>query len=109
MTLELVLALAYFLLPILFLIVGWRLQRRPGARWARRFAWVFGLGFAGNLLAFAFGLVAVRLTDEPARLHWIAGATATTQRIDYLAMWLAAAVVAAGWLIDRSRLRFGRT
>jgi phosphoglycerol transferase MdoB-like AlkP superfamily enzyme len=109
MTLELVLALAYFLLLIVFLILGWRVYRWTGSGWALRFAWVFGLGFAGNLLAVAFGLAAVTRIDDPTLRHWIAEATGTTQRIDYAAMWLAAIVVAVGWLIERARLRFGRT
>jgi hypothetical protein len=107
-TLELVLALAYFLLPIAFLIVGWRVYRRTGSRWARFFAWAFGLGFAGNLLVFALGLATAQVIDDPAQRHWIAEATGTTQRIDYLAMWIGGAVGAGGWLIDRSRPRFGR-
>ncbi len=109
MTLELALALAWFLLPIVFLIVSWRVRRRTGSRWARLFAWVFGLGFAGNLLAFALGLVAFHLADDPEHVHLIAEATRTTQRIDLAAMWLAGIAVAGGWLIDRARLRFGRS
>jgi hypothetical protein len=97
MSLESLFALASLLLPLVCLIVGWRVYRRTGSRWARFFPWAFGLGSVGNLLAFTLGLAASRLTDDPARLHGIAETTATTQRIDLLAMWLVAVAGGLGW------------